>query len=442
MLMTRTDKINVGIRIACVDAELLHPVVGEGCQHSKKLFTQTLDGEREGVFKVTVFTFTEPVAFHNDSRSIQCLIGVETLQVRALSRCQQAWNHCKTTIAELLMKDFGIHGDSEVDHIFIQTYYSSRKPLNPNLADLRAGLALTMEMAHLASVKIHIPTPREFSYELNLQFLLRSPRELLHRVEDNVVWKLLLDHEPVLIRLAEGDGCLECEFVNQSPSEDVQARVVQYVREWFDLDTDLRPFYRLVKDDALLGPLVKKYKGYRIIGQPDLFESLVWAVLGQQINLAFAYTLKQRFVERYGRQLKHRDQTYYAFPTPAAVAQIHPEDLLPLQFSNQKARYTVTIAEAFACGQVSKEKLAGLPLQEAKEILMAIKGVGNWTANYALMKTFRYPDAFPLEDAGVHNAIKNLKNMKAKPTLDTVKRIFKKYKGWEAYATLYLWKSL
>ena len=93
-------------------------------------------------------------------------------------------------------------------------------------------------------------------------------------------------------------------------------------------------------------------------------------------------------------------------------------------------------------GDVSKEKMRGLDLQRAKEELIKIKGVGNWTANYALMKTFRYPDAFPLEDAGVHNAIKNLKKMKAKPSLDQVKRIFKKYKGWEAYATLYLWKSL
>ena len=83
-----------------------------------------------------------------------------------------------------------------------------------------------------------------------------------------------------------------------------------------------------------------------------------------------------------------------------------------------------------------------MPLKEAKEELMKIKGVGNWTANYALMKTFRYPDAFPLEDAGLHNAIKNIKGMKAKPSLDQVKRIFKKYKGWEAYATLYFWKSL
>jgi DNA-3-methyladenine glycosylase II len=58
------------------------------------------------------------------------------------------------------------------------------------------------------------------------------------------------------------------------------------------------------------------------------------------------------------------------------------------------------------------------------------------------MKTFRYPDAFPLEDAGVHNAIKNQLGLKSKPNLTRVKKIFKSYKGWEAYATLYLWKSL
>ena len=83
-----------------------------------------------------------------------------------------------------------------------------------------------------------------------------------------------------------------------------------------------------------------------------------------------------------------------------------------------------------------------VPIEAAKERLRQIKGVGNWTANYALMKTYRYRDAFPLEDAGLHNAIKNQLGLKSKPSLDRVKRMFRKYKGWEAYATLYLWKSL
>lgn len=290
---------------------------------------------------------------------------------------------------------------------------------------------------------IRLDVPREFSFDMNFQFLQRSPKELLHRVEERSVVKLLRQGEEyVLFRVRPADDHLVIEFLNGQPSTSMRAFVMEYVMEWFDLYSDLKPFYERVARDKLIGELTRTYYGYRIIGQPDLFESLVWAVLGQQINLAFAYTLKQRFVEQFGEKLVWDEQAYYMFPEARTVAGLNDDHLLPLQFSRQKSRYTVGIAEAFASGEVSKEKLKGLPLQEAKERLMKIKGVGNWTANYALMKTFRYPDAFPLEDAGIHNAIKNLKKLSRKPTLDEVKRIFKKYKGWEAYATLYLWKSL
>jgi DNA-3-methyladenine glycosylase II len=291
--------------------------------------------------------------------------------------------------------------------------------------------------------KLFLPVPEEFSYEMNFQFLERSPRELLHRVEDRSVVKLIkMGDEKILFRIKAGEQKLILEFLNGTPSPSGKEYVKKYVTEWFDLENDLKPFYKLAAGDKLLKDLITKYFGYRIIGQPDLFESIVWAVLGQQINLQFAYTLKQRFVEQFGERLFWKDQSYFLFPEAKLVAGLTNDHLLPLQFSRQKSLYTIIIAEAFASGEISKEKLKGLPLVEAKERLMKIKGVGNWTANYALMKTFRYPDAFPLEDAGVHNAIKNLKAMDRKPTLEEVKKLFKKYKGWEAYATLYLWKSL
>lgn len=291
--------------------------------------------------------------------------------------------------------------------------------------------------------KMYLPLPEEFSYEMNFQFLERSPRELLHRVENNSVVKLLkAGDEKVLFRIRPGDGKLMLDFLNGTPSAEAKSFVRNYVTEWFDLETDLKPFYTMASGDKILKALVDRFYGYRIMGQPDLFESIVWAVLGQQINLQFAYTLKQRFVEQFGERLFWNEQSYFLFPTARLVAELKDEVLLPLQFSRQKSKYTITIAEAFASGELSKEKLKGLTLEDAKEKLMKIKGVGNWTANYALMKTFRYRDAFPLEDAGVHNAIKNLKRMDRKPTLDEVRKFFKKYKGWEAYATLYLWKSL
>jgi DNA-3-methyladenine glycosylase II len=290
---------------------------------------------------------------------------------------------------------------------------------------------------------VRIPLPQEFSFELALTFLKRSPRELLHKVSDNTIEKALrIGNNIVVFSISRDKDDLVIEFLTGRPTASEANDVVKYVREWLDMDTDLKPFYEMSQKDKLLKNLVNTFYGYRIVGQPDLFESVVWAVLGQQINLAFAYTLKQKFVEEFGGTIVVKEETYHLFPTPEVVAKLTPEQLLPLQFSRQKAAYTINIAKAFSSGMMSKEIIAGLPLNEAKDRLMQIKGIGNWTANYALMKTFRHADAFPLEDAGIHNAIKNLKKMSRKPTLDEVKRIFKKYKGWEAYATLYLWKSL
>jgi DNA-3-methyladenine glycosylase II len=288
-------------------------------------------------------------------------------------------------------------------------------------------------------MKFKIKTPKEFSYEFSLSFLTRSSREILHVVNDRVVTKLIrVGEKLVLFRVSEAEGHLEVEVFSGDHFEYVK----NYVSEWFDLDTDLSPFYSLASKDPVLKSLVKKFHGYRIMGQPDLFESLIWAVLGQQINVAFAYSIKQRFVENYGERMEHEGHTYFLFPTPERVAQLTHEELLPLQFSRQKSNYTIGIAKEFVSGRFSREVFHGRPLTEAKEELMKIKGIGNWTANYALMRTFRYPDAFPLEDVALHKALRIQMNMRKKPTLDRVKKIFKKYKGWEAYATLYLWKSL
>ncbi len=288
-----------------------------------------------------------------------------------------------------------------------------------------------------------IPVPEIFSYDLCLSFLKRSPKEVLHRIENEMVTKALsIEGQLVIFQITANDKSLKVDFLNTKPLSKTKQSVEAYIREWFDMETDLKPFYSLARKDDLLKNLVKTFHGYRIIGQPDLFESLVWAVLGQQINLQFAYTLKQRFVQQFGERVNFNGNDHFLFPEPKLVATLGDDDLLPLQFSRQKSKYVKLIGEAFVSGSVSKEKLSNLSFEDAKTELIKIKGIGNWTANYALMKTFRYPNAFPLEDAGLHNAIKNLKGMKKKPSLTQVKRIFKNYKGWEAYATLYLWKSL
>src|SRR6187551_2163151 len=221
---------------------------------------------------------------------------------------------------------------------------------------------------------LRIPPPHEFSYELALTFLKRSPRELLHKVIDDRIEKAIRINGAVIIFSIRYDKDeLLVEFLNTNVTVAQATEVVKYIREWLDLDTDLKPFYAMCQKDKLLKGLVKNFYGYRIVGQPDLFESIVWAVLGQQINVQFAYTLKQKFVERYGESLTLKEETYYLFPAASVVARLTEGQLLALQFSRQKAAYTINIAKAFAEGFVSKEKLVGLSLRQAKDLLMEIK---------------------------------------------------------------------
>ncbi|HLT81117.1 MAG TPA: DNA-3-methyladenine glycosylase [Cyclobacteriaceae bacterium] len=288
-----------------------------------------------------------------------------------------------------------------------------------------------------------IPVPEAFNFSHCVSYLRRSPKELLHVFEGDTLIKVIRasGHSVLFsVRYLTGEG-IRVDMITPRKTALVSA-VEKYVREWFDLDTDLRPFFEMASKDKLLKPLAAQYYGYRIVGLPDLFESLVWAVIGQQINLGFAHTLKQRFVEHFGERLTIRGATYYLFPEPGVIAQLHPEDLLTLQFSRQKSRYIIGLARAFASGEISREKLQAMEPGERMETLLSIKGIGSWTANYVLMRTFRYPEAFPLGDAGLNTALRRLLKLDRKPTSAEVQRIFQRYRGWEAYATLYFWKSL
>ena len=185
-----------------------------------------------------------------------------------------------------------------------------------------------------------------------------------------------------------------------------------------------------------------KYSGLRLIGIPDLFEAMTWAITGQQINLTFAYKLKRNFVEKYGERILFDKCNYYVYPTPQKISKVTMQDLLKLQLSKQKAEYIIEAAKVISQNKISKDGLQKLSFIEAKEKLCEIKGVGNWTANYVIMKCLRDPDAFPVEDVGLHNAIKKNLNLNSKPSIEDIINLSSKWNGHYAYSTFYLWRSL
>lgn len=292
---------------------------------------------------------------------------------------------------------------------------------------------------------ITLQVPEQYRFAENVKYLTRSPNECLHLYESERIYKAIpIENETPMVEIgADSESALTIRFLDAPPRKCVRAAVARYVREWFDLDTDLQPFYELAKDDPLLRQAVQQFGGLRIIGIPDLFEAICWGIIGQQINLSYAYTLKRRLVERFGRQVEWEGKAFWVFPSPETIAALTVNDLQDLRMTTKKCEYMIHVAKLMAEGKLTKQRLASAgDCRQAEKMLLGIRGIGPWTANYVLMRCLRFPDAFPIDDVGLHNAIKHLMGTENKPTKEQLQKLASSWRNWEAYATFYLWRFL
>lgn len=290
---------------------------------------------------------------------------------------------------------------------------------------------------------IELIPPKDFNFEECLIFLGRSNNEVLHTVNDGSFYKLLKSNEElILLKVYMENGSIKIEFPAQKANRNTRILAANYIWDLFDLGRDLNEFYQIAKNDNVLKKSVNDFKGLRIIGIPDLFEAITWAIMGQQINLTFAYTLKRRFVEQFGESFQYHDEIYWVFPSPNRIASLQVSDLTNLQFTVRKAEYIIGIAKLFVEGFLSKEKFIQMEKKDVYQTFLNIRGIGSWTADYVIMKCLNDTSAFPIADVGLHNALKNQLGLSKKPTISEIENLALNWKGWEAYATFYLWRSL
>ncbi len=292
-----------------------------------------------------------------------------------------------------------------------------------------------------------IAVPKEFSFIENIGYMSRSTNECMFEIRAGKIIKAIPVESGIpLVEVSESsDGNLLIRFLGDTnPSNDsFRDEVVHYIRDWFDLDNDLKPFYKMAENDPLLHKAVNAFYGLRTIGIPDLFEALCWGILGQQINLTYAYTLKKRFVEAFGSSIEWEGQPYWIFPKPEDIAKLTVADLLPLKMTVKKCEYLIGVAQLMVDGSLTKALVKGTgDFKKAEKMLVNIRGIGPWTANYVLMRCLRFPNAFPIADVGLHNAIKYLTDSEEKPTKEEILKLAAPWRNWESYATFYLWRFL
>jgi DNA-3-methyladenine glycosylase II len=294
--------------------------------------------------------------------------------------------------------------------------------------------------------EIIISPPKEFRFAENLNYLSRSSNECLFEIEANKIYRALpIGQTIVIVEISSpNDLELHVRFLGDTaPNKQSREEIARYIREWFDLDTNLVPFYDMAKTDFLLHQPVSQFYGLRKIAILDLFEAIAWGILGQQINLTYAYTLKRRFVERFGKHVEWEGKTYWLFPEPEVIAHLKVEDLSVLKMTLKKCEYMIGVAQLLSSGEMTKDKLLQVnDLKTAEKMLVKIHGIGPWTANYVLMRCLRSPSAFPIDDVGLHNSIKQALHREKKPTKAEILKLAEPWKGWEAYATFYLWRLL
>jgi AraC family transcriptional regulator, regulatory protein of adaptative response / DNA-3-methyladenine glycosylase II len=257
--------------------------------------------------------------------------------------------------------------------------------------------------------------------------------------DDERTYRRVLDlpHGPGIAALspASSDDHVACTL-RLTDMRDLAA-AVQRCRRLLDLDADPVAVDEALGGDALLAPLVRRSPGRRVPGVVDGAELAVRAVLGQQISVAGARTLAGRLTAALGEPLPEAmadEALTHAFPTADALATADP-DALPLTRARTHALRTL-------CGALADGSLALHPGAErgaARERLLALPGIGPWTAEYVAMRALGDPDAFPATDLGVRRALERL-GEPGDPR--AAARRAERWRPWRAYAVQHLWASL
>lgn len=281
-----------------------------------------------------------------------------------------------------------------------------------------------------------MPT-QPYSFSLSLKRLQDLPRQIIGRVEagPSYVRALEQDGRLGLVRVTSGpDGTLSVQLQGDLKS----GAVLASIRRAFSLDLDLRAFQaHMDAADPVIAGLARRYAGARPIGAFDLFESLTFSIIAQQITMAFAFTLKESLVELAGR----RFAGYPAFPSAASVAKLDYSDLTAQKYTRKKAEYIIDIARAITEGRLDLEAEVARPFDDAVKSLTTLRGVGRWTAECLLMDAGA-PDAFPAGDIGIRNAVQRYWGLDHQPTEAEVREIGRPWAPWGALTCFYLWLGL
>jgi len=267
-----------------------------------------------------------------------------------------------------------------------------------------------------------LPYREPFDYEAHLRFLGNRRIMGVEAIKGSVYRRT--------VRLGKHCGWLEIEPGERVLRVRVSAslaavfpKVIARVKRLFDLHAEPD------RINTCLGDIVRN-PGLRVPGAFDSFEMTVRAILGQQVTVTAATTLAGRIAQKFGEAIDspHPELTH-TFPARERIADLDPDEISVLGMPRARGRTIVALAQA------DLKLEPNVDPEPAIEALKAIPGIGDWTAQYIAMRALAYPDAFPVGDVGIRNAL-------GVSSPSEMLRAAEPWRPWRAYAVIHLWNSL
>jgi len=249
------------------------------------------------------------------------------------------------------------------------------------------------------------------------------------------------------LRLPHGTGTVELELIDHVDEGSTAfvpatfrladlrdlAAAVERARRLLDADCDPVAIGDAFAGDPVLGPRVRELPGLRVPGHVDGDELAVRAVLGQQVTVAAARTAAARLTAQYGERLSEpQGGLTHVFPTAARLAGLEPESL---PMPRARGRALVALCRALADGDLRLDR--GADRDDVRRELLAIPGVGPWTADYISLRALGHPDVFLPTDIGIRDALRLLGRDPAHAV-----DLAEGWRPWRSYAQLHLWQTL
>lgn len=282
--------------------------------------------------------------------------------------------------------------------------------------------------------------PASFRWDRLHRYWGRDPESASERAEEGRLrLGVRLPQGPAEISVGPAEGRLAGRVAGSTAAagEPARAAAALLTRRMLGLETDPGPFEQAVAAGPH-GRLVAGREGQTVPQTASVWDGLVWVVVGQQISLQVAFSLRRRLTRAYGERLA---EDLWAPPAPDAIAGLAAEDLYPLGFSRAKAKYVLGAAQA-AAGGLDLESWRGRNPAEIEAGLLAIHGLGPWSVNYLMMRAYGLLDQVPLGDVALQRSLAEFFALPERPNAKKTLELMAPFAPWRSLASFHFWARL